>query len=54
MATLKRYSLALFFLLLIVGLMILSTMGVKSFSDKMVRDANIQDVSKPRGEHLLK
>jgi len=54
MKTLKRYSLAIFFLSIVVGLMILGTMGVKSFSDKMVRDANIQEVSKPRGEHLTK
>jgi hypothetical protein len=29
-------------------------MGVKSFSDKMVRDANITDEIKPRGENLIK
>ncbi|MCF6340686.1 MAG: hypothetical protein L3J10_08075 [Sulfurimonas sp.] len=49
MKTLKRYGLALFFLLVVVGLMKLGTMGAKSFSDKMVRDANIQDVQNVEG-----
>ena len=54
MATLKRYGLALFLFLFVAGLLILGTKGAKSFSDKMVRDANIQEASKPRGEHFLK
>ncbi|MCW8895440.1 MAG: hypothetical protein OQK48_02655 [Sulfurimonas sp.] len=51
---LKRYSIALFILFAVVGLMILGTMGVKSFSDKMVKDANIVENIKPRGENLIK
>ncbi|MFA5455160.1 MAG: hypothetical protein WC272_07565 [Sulfurimonas sp.] len=52
MAILKRYSLAMFFLLLICSLMILATIGVKSFSDKMVKEAGI--VVEPREESLAK
>ncbi|MDQ1268020.1 MAG: hypothetical protein QG560_663 [Campylobacterota bacterium] len=52
MATLKRYSLAMFFLLLVCGLMVLATIGVKHFSDKMVKDAGI--VVEPREEPLTK
>ncbi|MBE0513863.1 hypothetical protein [Sulfurimonas sp.] len=48
----KRYSLAIFFLLLISGLMVLATIGVKHFSDGMVKDAGI--VVKPREERLVK
>jgi len=54
LATLKRYSMALFLLFVVFGLMILGTMGVKSFSDKMVKDANIEEKIRPRGENLLK
>ena len=54
LAILKRYSMALFILIAVFGLMILGTMGVKSFSDKMVKDANIVENIKPRGENLLK
>ncbi len=52
LAIFKRYSLAMFFLLLICSLMVLATMGVKSFSDKMVKDAGI--VVEPREEPLAK
>lgn len=50
----KRYSMALFLLFIVFGLMILGTMGVKSFSDKMLKDANITENIKPRGENLIK
>ncbi|MGE4419396.1 MAG: hypothetical protein AB7D38_06130 [Sulfurimonas sp.] len=51
-AVLKRYALALFFLLLISVLMLLGTMGVKSFGDNMFKDTGVE--MKPRGEHLTK
>ena len=50
----KRYGVALIALVLVFGTMIFATMGVKSFSDKMVKDANITDIIKPRGENLIK
>jgi len=53
-AIFKRYGVALVALILVFGTMIFATMGVKSFSDKMVRDANITDEIKPRGENLIK
>lgn len=52
LATLKRYSLAMFFLLLICSLMVLATIGVKHFSDEMVKDAGI--IVEPREEPLRK
>jgi hypothetical protein len=45
---------ALLLLFFVFGLMILGTMGVKSFSDKMVEDAGIVENIKPRGENLIK
>ncbi|MCK4737380.1 MAG: hypothetical protein KAT10_02395 [Sulfurimonas sp.] len=54
LAILKRYSMAIFLLIAVFGLMILGTMGVKSFSDKMVEDAGIVENIKPRGENLIK
>lgn len=45
---------AIFLLIAVFGLMILGTMGVKSFSDKMVEDAGIVENIKPRGENLIK
>lgn len=50
----KRYAIAIFILFGVSALMILGTMGVKSFSDKMVKDANIIENIKPRGENLIK
>ena len=47
---LKRYSLALIFLLLVVFLMILGTMGVKNFGDTMLEETGVQ--MKPRGERI--
>jgi hypothetical protein len=41
LSTLKRYSMALFFLVLVVFLMIIGTLGVKSFGDKMFEDSGI-------------
>jgi len=54
LAVLKRYSVAFIILFVVFGLMILATVGVKSFSDKMVEDAQITDTIKPRGEKLIK
>ena len=42
MATLKRYSMAIFFLLLIVVLMLAATLGVKSFGDKMFEETQVK------------
>ena len=52
LAVLKRYSMALFFLLLVVFLMVLGTWGVKSFGDKMFEDSGIK--MQPRGEKINK
>ena len=46
----KRYSLALFFLLLVVLLMLLGTIGVKMFGDKMLEDTDM--IMQPRGERV--
>ncbi|WP_294885070.1 MULTISPECIES: hypothetical protein [unclassified Sulfurimonas] len=42
MATLKRYALAIFFLLVISFVMLLGTMVVKSFGDKMFENTGIK------------
>ena len=42
-AIFKRYAMALFLLIAISALMVIGTIGVKSFSDKMVKDANIKE-----------
>ena len=47
---LKRYSFALLFLFIVVFLMLLGTLGVKSFGDKMIENTNMQ--MKPRGEKI--
>ena len=47
---LKRYSIALIFLFLVILLMILGTMGVKKFGDKMIEDTDMK--MKPRGEKV--
>lgn len=49
-AVLKRYGMALVFLLLVIFLMILGTMGVMSFGDSMVKDIGVE--MKPRGEKV--
>lgn len=49
-AVLKRYSMALLFLLLVIFLMVLGTWGVKSFGDKMFEDSGI--IMQPRGEKV--
>jgi hypothetical protein len=51
-AILKRYGMALVFLLLVVFLMILGTMGVMSFGESMVKDIGVD--MKPRGENVVK
>ncbi len=48
--TLKRYGMALVFLFLVVVLMLLGTLGVKDFGDKMFQDANI--TIHPEGERV--
>jgi hypothetical protein len=51
-AVLKRYSMALVFLLVVVVLMLLGTMAVMSFGNKMVQEMGIE--MKPRGEDMTK
>ena len=48
---LKRYSMALVFLFLIVFLMILGTMAVTKFGNQMIEDSGAQQMQ-PRGEKL--
>ena len=54
LAILKRYSVAFAILFVVFAIMVAATMGVKSFSDKMVEDAHITDKIQPRGENLVK
>jgi len=51
LAVIKRYSMALVFLLLVVFLMILGTMGVTMFEEQLIKDAGGQQL-KPRGEEI--
>lgn len=51
-AILKRYSMAIVFLLVVIVLMLLSTMAVMSLGDKMVEEMGIE--MKPRGEDMTK
>jgi len=46
----KRYFIAVVFLLAVVLLMLLSTLAVKSFGDGMLKNVNIE--IKPRGEKI--
>jgi len=52
MAILKRYGMALVFLVLVVFLMLLGTMGVMSFGENMVHKMGVE--MKPRGEDMIK
>lgn len=55
LAVLKRYSMAFIFLFIVVILMLVGTMGVMSFGDKMLRDTGVEmQTMKPRGEDLNK
>ena len=47
---LKQYSMALLFLLLVILLMLIGTLGVKSFGDKMLEDTDMKMT--PVGESL--
>jgi len=47
---LKRYSMAIIMLLIVIILMLAGTLGVKSFGDKMFEDANI--TIQPKGERI--
>lgn len=52
---LKRYSMALVFLLIVVVLMLAGTMGVMSFGEKMIKDSGVEMESmKPRGEDITR
>jgi len=50
---LKRYSVALIFLIVVVVMMLIGTLGVMEFGQKMVQDIGAQEM-KPRGEELNK
>jgi len=50
LALFKRYLIALFFLILVIALMLVGTLGVKMFGDAMLEDTNTQMV--PRGEKI--
>jgi Na+-transporting methylmalonyl-CoA/oxaloacetate decarboxylase gamma subunit len=50
LSRLKRFGMAFVFLFLVVLLMLLGTLGVKDFGDKMFEDANI--TMHPEGEHI--
>ena len=50
---LKRYSMALIFLTLVVVLMIVGTMGVMSFGNSMAQEIDGSHMQ-PRGEDLIK
>lgn len=55
LTVLKRYFMAFIFLFIVVVLMLLGTMGVMSFGDKMLRDSGVEmQTMKPRGEDLNK
>jgi len=54
LAIIKRYSVAFVILFIVFAIMVVATIGVKSFSDKMVADAHITDKIQPRGENLVK
>jgi len=49
-AVLKRYSMALLFLFLVIFLMILGTWGVTLFGEKMFEESGVE--LHPRGERL--
>ncbi len=49
----KRYSMALIFLLIVVLLMLVGTLGVMEFGQKMVSDIGEHEI-KPRGEVVNK
>jgi len=51
-AILKRYSMALLFLFLVIFLMILATWGVTAFGEKMVEETGAE--MHPRGENINK
>ena len=48
----KRYSMAIIFLLVVVVLMLVGTLGVMSFGNKMIHDIGVE--MQPRGEELNK
>ena len=52
-AILKQYGTALGFLLLVIFIMLIGTMGVTMFGEKMIADTG-GDTMKPRGEKLIK
>ncbi|SMP87768.1 hypothetical protein SAMN06313486_10630 [Epsilonproteobacteria bacterium SCGC AD-308-P11] len=50
MEVIKRYSMALVFLFLVIFLMLIATLGVKSFGDKMLENTDLKIT--PTGERI--
>jgi len=50
--SIKRYGMALLFLFLVIGLMLLATLGVEDFGNHLLQDSNVQTTMKPKGERL--
>jgi len=50
LSSFKRYGMAILFLFLVIFLMLMGTLGVKSFGDKMFEDSNI--TMKPKGNQI--
>ena len=50
LSRLKRYGAAAVFLFLVIFLMLIGTLGVKSFGDRMFEDANI--TIEPEGKEI--
>lgn len=48
--TIKQYSMALVFLFLVILLMLIATLGVKSFGDKMLESTDLKIT--PIGEKI--
>lgn len=51
LSVVKRYGMAIIFLLLVTILMLLGTLGVKNFGDNMFEEIENADM-KPRGEKV--
>ena len=50
LSSIKRYSMAIVMLSIVIFLMLLGTLGVKSFGDSMFEDVNV--TMTPKGERV--
>jgi hypothetical protein len=48
----KRYGIAIIFLILVIVLMLLGTLGVKDFGDHLLKDSHTNTTMKPKGERI--